>query len=387
MDKTLAEIYGTNQVEEADVEKLAAAELAEQLTETGDAQIDDETLEALAQEVLSQEDSEEASDEQAVSEPEMDEAQEKIAEADYLGRIMAHSFVQESREIQKQAEYLGDEVPNHPSEIGHGKPTLHGEAGGGQEWTKEHGVAGKGVSGPAAKPSVGARARGAKIGFMKNLKGGAGVSRAAKWGTRGAVGAAGLAGAGALAYGAKKAFGSKEKRSSDNTFTDSGHKGALDNFKDLQKMKETGEKAGTTTAAKAESTGAKKALEAVRGKAGKAWGAVKKHPRIAAGVAGGALVAGGGAYTAKKYHEKHSSAVDTLAEQRALEVLAENGYDVDAVLNAVQEYQAAPEQEKVSEVEGVNPYDVLADTVETRAEEMLNELVEAGIIAVPEEQE
>lgn len=331
MDKTLAEIYGTNQVEEADVEKLAAAELAEQLTETGDAQIDDETLEALAQEVLAQDDGE-TTDENAVSEPEMDEAQEKIAEADYLGRVMAHSFVQESKEIEKEAMEkeadLGDVIPQKPAK----KPQLHREGFKGTP----------GPSGPAAAPAkkgfFGRAADSAKAGGTKAMNW-------AKANPKKAIGG-GVLGAAALTAGALAAKKHKEKNS-----------------------------------------GVKDSAKAAWGKAKDTAGKVGRHVaknKKWYGAGAGAAAIGAGAYAAKKYKDKHSSAVDTLAEQRALEVLAEAGYDVDAVLAAVEQYEAPAE--KVAEAtEGA--YDVLAQTVEARAEEMLNELVEAGIIAVPEETE
>lgn len=142
MDAKLAAIYGTNQPNEADLQKLAEAELAEKLA--SDNQIDvenmsDEQVEALAQATLEHieggeektasedesaedaeeneeeaadeaEETEEASDESAEDSAEEteeteesgDEEQEKVAEADQLGRIMAHSFVQELRSIETE---------------------------------------------------------------------------------------------------------------------------------------------------------------------------------------------------------------------------------------------------------------------------------------------
>ena len=113
MDPKLAEIYGTNQTTDADIEKLAAAELATQLA--GDEQIADtegmteEDLEAIAQEVLAP-----AETETQVEEPREPteqektsaekEAQEKVAEADYLGRTMAHAYVQELNKIAAEQE-------------------------------------------------------------------------------------------------------------------------------------------------------------------------------------------------------------------------------------------------------------------------------------------
>lgn len=99
MDPRLAEIYGTNE-DIGDVEKTAAAELAEKLAEENGMDIDNmtaEDIEALAAEVLSEDAGYESDD--------SDEAGEKLAEADYIGRVMAHAYVQELREIEKTAAY------------------------------------------------------------------------------------------------------------------------------------------------------------------------------------------------------------------------------------------------------------------------------------------
>jgi hypothetical protein len=145
MDPQLAAIYGTN-ADETDVEKLAAAKLAEELAddeEVDPAELSDEQAEQLAQQVLA----EEAGEGEEVEEPEEeeeqpkrkakapqaeeeeeeteeedeetektsgaeDEAQEKLAEADYLGRVMAHAYTQELRKIasaqEKTAGRFGD---------------------------------------------------------------------------------------------------------------------------------------------------------------------------------------------------------------------------------------------------------------------------------------
>jgi hypothetical protein len=107
MDKTLAEFYGTNADVEVDAEKLAAAEAAEVLAgEKGvnleDGEMTEEDLEAVAEEVLKGEGGETPTEETEVKEPEA-AAQEKFAEADYMGRVMAHAFVAESKEIEKEA--------------------------------------------------------------------------------------------------------------------------------------------------------------------------------------------------------------------------------------------------------------------------------------------
>jgi hypothetical protein len=87
MNQRLEEIYGTEQGAEADLEKLAAAELAEKLASEGGldlASLDPEQLEELTREVMGMET---GSD------------QEKLADADYLGRVMAHSYTQEMNKI------------------------------------------------------------------------------------------------------------------------------------------------------------------------------------------------------------------------------------------------------------------------------------------------
>lgn len=118
MDARLAELYGTNQPDEADLEKLAAAEFADGLAEDGEIDldnVDEETLEQLAQEVLGGEEEDEDEGTEKVAEGEegeeveepseepTEDEQEKVAEADHLGRVMAHAYVQELRGIEKEA--------------------------------------------------------------------------------------------------------------------------------------------------------------------------------------------------------------------------------------------------------------------------------------------
>jgi hypothetical protein len=138
MNEKLAELYGTNEtVSDGDQEKLAAAELAAGLAEEGGLDLDSlspEQLEALADEVLNNgaektagdESAEEEAEEQAEETTEADpteeeesaeeteeaeetveaaddDSKEKVAEADYLGRVMAHAYVQELKEIEKTA--------------------------------------------------------------------------------------------------------------------------------------------------------------------------------------------------------------------------------------------------------------------------------------------
>lgn len=140
MDPQLAAIYGTNQ-DEGDVEKLAAAELAEKLAADEDVDtegLSEEEAEALAQQVLAaeegggeeteqgdedeeqteqkakgkDEDEEESSEEsEEEGQEKTSEAQEKLAEADYLGRVMAHAYTQELRKIAAAQEEETKEEP------------------------------------------------------------------------------------------------------------------------------------------------------------------------------------------------------------------------------------------------------------------------------------
>lgn len=108
MNEKLAEFYGTNQPSEADLEKLAAAELAESLQESGDVSLEDldaEQLEALAREVLSDDESGDESGEDSGEEYGGEEGDvEKVAEAefeqaDFMGRVMAHALHNEMQAI------------------------------------------------------------------------------------------------------------------------------------------------------------------------------------------------------------------------------------------------------------------------------------------------
>lgn len=104
MDAQLAAIYGTGQANaEDDLEKVAAAELLVKLAAENNIDLNalsDEQVGELIQEFYkSAEDTHESSKESAESK----EAEEKVAEADFLGRVMAHSMVQELGAIEKSA--------------------------------------------------------------------------------------------------------------------------------------------------------------------------------------------------------------------------------------------------------------------------------------------
>ncbi len=237
MDPRLAEIYGTNE-EATDVEKTAAAELAEKLASEGSMDIDgmaDEDIEALAQEVLSADSNEENTEESEETQEEETETTDKVAEADYLGRVMAHAYVQELKGIDKEA------------------------------------------------------AKGGNV--MAKLK----------------------------------AMGASAKKSGKKLFA-KGKKGLA--------------------------AGKAKAMEA--GKSAKKYG--KKHGKAMAGA--GALGLAAGVAAGRK--SKEASALDTLAAQRAREILAENGVELNE--------EAEVETE---EKQAATKFDVLAAAVEARAQELL----------------
>ena len=133
MDPKLAAIYGTGnyapQVEESDLEKMAAAELLVKLAEEegvdldrfNDQEIADmiTSLYKTAQETPAEEKKEEEKKEKSSQfgaehekketpaeekKEEEKKEEEKVAEADFLGRVMAHAMVHELREIEKQAQ-------------------------------------------------------------------------------------------------------------------------------------------------------------------------------------------------------------------------------------------------------------------------------------------
>lgn len=127
MDEQLAAIYGTGQTEaydDEDLQKTAAAEMLVKLAEEEGVSLDEFSDEEIAGMIndLYQE-----GGEQQVSEEPAEE--EKVAEADFLGRVMAHSMVQELNEIEKEAGAKWDAV----------------KGGASKAWGAVKGVAGKAV--------------------------------------------------------------------------------------------------------------------------------------------------------------------------------------------------------------------------------------------------
>ena len=107
MDDYLANIYGTGATSES-LEKTAQADLLMKLAEEEGIDLsglDEEQLGALADQVISDDEGagEEGGGEEAEVEAE-EEAQAKFAEADFLGRVMAHSYTQELNKIAAEGE-------------------------------------------------------------------------------------------------------------------------------------------------------------------------------------------------------------------------------------------------------------------------------------------
>lgn len=133
MNEFLANLYGTAQDVGAstgdDTEKLAQAQILDQMFEAEGINIDElhpQTVVKVAEAIfggntkIAEEDVEAAKHEGGESKAkekkeeveEKKEAEEKLAEADFLGRVMAHSFENERREIEKEAG-VGEKVTRH----------------------------------------------------------------------------------------------------------------------------------------------------------------------------------------------------------------------------------------------------------------------------------
>lgn len=202
MDERLAAIYHTN---EESQEKTAASELAEKLAADDGIDLGDltpEQAEELAQQVVGGDETpaedetppEEGAEGEKTAEAEF---QEKFAEADFMGRVMAHSLWQELGGIRKEAAFDPEDMKKVPF-----KYKARGAV-------RQAGKAIAGAAGKAGGAVAGAAKRvgGAAAGAGKAV--GGAVAGAAKAHPKKfmAAGAAGAAGAGFLA-------GRKSKKSS-----------------------------------------------------------------------------------------------------------------------------------------------------------------------------
>ena len=209
MNEFLAEMYGTREsigVEGGDdVEKLAEAQLLDEALQAEGINIDDlpgDTILKLAHQILGEDSHlvkaamEEAGEEgevpKSAKSDEEEPMEEKVAQADFLGRVMAHSYVNELGEIEKNAgtgalSRFGAGVARQAKDVGEGFKGLG--------YMARHPV----EAGKALKESIkGQGVKGTLSGSAKELK---------------ALGV-GATGVGAAGYGAKKAFGGKSKKSS-----------------------------------------------------------------------------------------------------------------------------------------------------------------------------
>jgi hypothetical protein len=207
MDEFLAQYYGTAGSNEPSYDADALEKMAQLTLLTKQAEeegvdlsnLSEEELAALAEEVSK----EQRSEGEAPAEVEK-EAAAKFEEADFLGRVMAHSMWQELDSIQKVAE--GEEAAAAAAPAA--KPAERGAMGRAWDWTK--GTAGKAHSYPMRLGEIITRTgeggrlaewAGRHPGWAKALKGTAGYGVPL-----------GVIGGGA--YGVSKLVGGKKKESS-----------------------------------------------------------------------------------------------------------------------------------------------------------------------------
>jgi hypothetical protein len=130
MDEQLAAIYGTGQqFAEEDIEKTAAAELLVKLAEEEGVDLDqfsDDEIAGMIGELYGEGGEGEG---EGASIQEGGEGEEKVAEADMLGRVMAHAMVQELGEIEKEAGAKWDAIKGGARWAGHRAGEAPGKAG------------------------------------------------------------------------------------------------------------------------------------------------------------------------------------------------------------------------------------------------------------------
>ena len=228
MDQWLAQVYGTGtQDTTVDLEKVAQAAILEKLAAEGGYDLSGLTEEQaveLANELMAQGGGEQPQQaqgqpqqQQAQGEPSDEEIEEQLAkeaqakfeEADFLGRVMAHSYTQEMQKIAAKLPE-GVEGPNKTfrGDVGRGARAVGGAISGAVHRGGELLAGGAKMMDPS-HPG-GATVRAGNTAILKNLAaGGAGQSEALKsMGAR--AGAAALLAGGA--YGAKKLLSHKTEK-------------------------------------------------------------------------------------------------------------------------------------------------------------------------------
>lgn len=307
MNEFLAEMYntreniGTSDGSADDVEKLAEAQiLSDELAAEGyDAgQLPAETLMKIAYELWGddsalvkaaqdeEEGEEEEGEEEAGEEDETKEGsfEEKVAEADFLGRVMAHSFVNEQTEMDKEAAGIWSAVKETGKQVGSKIKSPFTQAG-------------------------------------KSLKGAKGAYEGERWGV--------------------ERMGKKMTRGS------AGRSSTQRGEAQIRSRVPSGKKS-MTGVRKTMGTASKSRAEALMSTMSK-----NQLARRLAGTGAAAGLAGAGAagYAAgSSGKKKAASALESLAEERAMELLKEAGYEFEH-----------------------NEEEVLKEAVDQRALELLDE--------------
>ena len=121
MNEILAQIYGTNgATAEEPIEKTAESALLDELEKVAAAEgidlgeLSDDDIVEILNEAMNADAEKTAADETAEVADDNDDAQVKLAEADFLGRAMAHAFYNELSQIGTEVEKTAAEVD--PSE-------------------------------------------------------------------------------------------------------------------------------------------------------------------------------------------------------------------------------------------------------------------------------
>lgn len=236
MNEFLAELYGTRETigasDSSDVEKLAEAQILDSVLQSEGINVDDlddGTILKLAYEIFGDdsqlvkmaaegEEEEKKEDEGEEEEEEEESAEEKTAEADLLGRIMAHSMVQElgNIEMQKMARVVNPDTGVKAVKAaisGAGKGMSGGKSMGGLEGKVRELLWKAKAPGRTYSFARKAKFEGGKSERMGRLRAGLAAARSHKPHTAVAAGGLGLAGGGA-AYGAHKLKGGKKKEGS-----------------------------------------------------------------------------------------------------------------------------------------------------------------------------
>lgn len=230
MNEWLAQMYGTNGANSEELEKQASLELFAKLaakhnidlSQLSNAQVNElyaQTFPEFAKTAEDDDDEEEKDEEEKDKKEKAEEYveekkafQEKFAEADLMGRVMAHAFVQEREEIEKSARAISEQEAGEFTKKVMGERAAKGQAASAAREAARYAgpsQAGKGHSGAKQVGEVAGSGRELMSAGKRFLGTRAGKATAA------GLGAAALAGGGYAAY---KGLKGKEKKSSAEAF-------------------------------------------------------------------------------------------------------------------------------------------------------------------------